>query len=533
MTAVKEPRASTAGASTAGSEPAQAPGSTRNGAIGLAGAAVNGACGFVLTTVIVRSLGADGAGALFSVIGLLTILSAVCCLGADTGLIWAIPRRTTGSARDAARLLPVAMLPTLALAALVAVVGLVAADGIAAALLDGDDPDGATLIRLAAVGVPVIVAATVLLAAVRAARGVAGYVAVQFLFVPIARPVLIGVAVALGGGLLPALAGWLLPLAVAPAVALALLARPLGLTAGATLRSARADWRSFWSFALPRAVSVAIDAGSMWVGVLLTAALAGQAQAGVFAAVGRYALAGLLVMQGLRVAVAPRLSRLLGAGRRAEAAAVYRRTTLWIVALSWPAYLLLAVFAPAFLQLFGVQFRSGATPMAVLAAAMAVNVGVGLVQTVLLMSGNSRGHLLATAAGLALNVAASLLLIPRLGALGAAVAWSLGIVVENVIAAVLARRSLGSPLTGRDGLRPVASVVAGVGAAAAVGAAVAGRGLPGLAVTLGLIAAGALASSASRRVRAAVKDVRNGLRPAEKSQPADKSQPAESEGAAA
>ena len=52
----------------------------------------------------------------------------------------------------------------------------------------------------------------------------------------------------------------------------------------------------------------------------MTAALAGQADAGVFGAVGRYVLAGQLAMQGLRVAVTPQLSRLLGAGRRAEAA---------------------------------------------------------------------------------------------------------------------------------------------------------------------------------------------------------------------
>ena len=75
--------------------------------------------------------------------------------------------------------------------------------------------------------------------------------------------------------------------------------------------------------------------------------------------------------------------------------------------LSWPAYLLLAVFAPGFLLLFGDGFADGAAPMAVLAVAMLVNVGVGLVQTLLLMSGNSRRHLFATVGGLALNVASA------------------------------------------------------------------------------------------------------------------------------
>jgi O-antigen/teichoic acid export membrane protein len=459
--------------------------STRSGAIGLAGAAVNGAFGFVLTTVIVRTFGADGSGALFTVIGLVSILGAVCCLGADTGLMWAIPRRDRAAAGS---LIPVALLPPLALALLVCGLGFAYAGPIGRTLLD--TPDGTALIRLAFAGVPVIVAATVLLAGVRATRSVSAYVGVQFLFVPIARPVLM---IALGGGLLLGFTSWLIPLAAALVVALFLGPRPASPDGG---------WRPFWSFALPRAASVAIDASSMWVGVLLTGVLAGQADAGVFAAVGRYALAGLLIMQGLRVAVAPQLSRLLGAGRRTEAAQVYRRTTLGIVLLSWPAYLLLAIFAPAFLSVFGPEFAAGATPMAVLAAAMLVNVGVGLVQTVLLMSGNSRGHLIATVAGLVLNVAGCVALVPRHGALGAAIAWSLGIVCENVIAAILARRALGAPLFTRTLVVVLGAVVSATLAAAALGLIVSGRGVAGLAVTLGVLLVLCLLALLDGRVRA-------------------------------
>jgi O-antigen/teichoic acid export membrane protein len=467
---------------------------TRSGAIGLAGAAVNGAFGFVLTTVIVRAFGAAGSGALFTVIGLVTIVGAVCCLGADTGLMWAIPRRDRA---EVARLLPIAVLPAVALAAVVALAGSVAAGPIGRALLD--DPQSTALVRLAFAGIPIIVAATVLLGGVRATRPAGVYVGVQFFFVPIARPVLMVGAVVAGGGVLLGFTGWLLPLAVAAVVALVLL--------GSFRRPHPADWRPFWSFALPRAASVAIDASSMWVGVLLTGALATQAEAGVFAAVGRYALAGLLIMQGLRVAIAPQLSRLLGAGRRADAAEVYRRTTLWIVVLSWPAYLLLAVFAPAFLRLFGSPFAAGASALVVLALAMLVNVGVGLVQTVLLMSGNSRSHLAATVAGLALNVAACVALIPHLGALGAAIAWSLGIVCENVLAAAFARRTLGEPLLGSALVRAAAAVVLVAGLASAAGLAAGGRGLPGLGVAVAILAGGCLASLGSGRVRTLLRGV--------------------------
>jgi O-antigen/teichoic acid export membrane protein len=149
--------------------------------------------------------------------------------------------------------------------------------------------------------------------------------------------------------------------------------------------------------------------------------------------------------------------------------------------------------------------------MAVLALAMLVNVGVGLVQTVLLMSGNSRGHLVATSAGLALNVVAAVALIPGHGALGAAVAWSLGIVVENVLAAVFARRALGEPLVSAALLRAAAAVVVATGAASLLGVLLAGRGPAGLAIALGSLLAGSLGALFDPRVRAALLRVRRSV----------------------
>jgi O-antigen/teichoic acid export membrane protein len=479
--------------------------SARSGMIGLAGAAVNGLLGFVLTVVIVRGFGPVDSGAIFAAIGVVTIVAAVSCLGADTGLIWGLPRRPAGPGGTAGRLLPVALVPPLLVGSLVALGGWFAADAFAPRLLDQTGGDGTVLVRLAFVAVPVVVVLTLLTAAIRALRPIGAYVAVQYLLVPLGRPALVVAALATGGGVVLGFGGWLLPVAAGVLVAALLLVTPIGLGRGAALRPHRADWRAFWGFALPRAVSAAIDASSMWVGVLLAAALAGQAAAGVFGAVGRYALAGLLVMQGLRVAVGPQLSRLLGQGRIDDAARVYGRTTVWIVLLSWPVYVLLAVFAPAFLELFGDGFAGGARPMAILAVAMMVNSGVGLVQTLLLMSGRSGLHLMATVVGLTLNIVLAFVLIPAHGATGAAIAWGTGVVAENTIAAVAARRVIGRRLFSRSVVLAGLASAGGVGLLAAAGVYAAGRGIAGLALTAGLVVAGLAALLVSGRVRRALR----------------------------
>jgi hypothetical protein len=234
------------------------------------------------------------------------------------------------------------------------------------------------------------------------------------------------------------------------------------------------------------------------------------------------------------VALAPQLSRLLGAGRVDAAAALHRRTTAYVIALSWPVYLLLAGFGPGFLRLFGDGFGAGSAALAVLSVAMLVNVGCGNVQTLLLMSGRSGRHLAATVAGLAANLTAGVLLIPRYGALGAAVAWSAGIVLENVLAAVAARATLHRPLwthpapdhpaavpvVGRPAGALVGSpvVVAGavvlaVGVAGGTGIAVAGRGVGGLAVALAVLAVGIGVALTRPAVRAVVRGVVAVLRP--------------------
>ncbi|MEV4757165.1 lipopolysaccharide biosynthesis protein [Micromonospora sp. NPDC049559] len=488
--------------------------SARSGAVGLAGAAASGAFGFLLAVVITRGFGTAGAGALFTAIGLLTVAGAVCCLGADTGLVWALPRRGVRPGGDAARLLPVALVPPLLAAGALALGGILAADRLAPVLLDGAGPDGVRLLRLAFAAVPLVVATTILLAAVRAVRPIAAYVGVQFLLLPVGRPLLVAAAALVGAGTVAALAGWALPLVAAVLAGAALVRGPLGVGTGTPLRPARADWSTFWRFALPRAASAVIDSGGMWFGVLLTAALAGPAEAGVFGAVGRYVLAGQLALHGLRVAVAPQLSRLLGAGLRDRAGAVHRQTTTWAVLLSWPVYLLLAAFAPGFLLLFGPGFTAGAAALAVLSAAMLVNVGLGNVQTLLLMGGHSGRHLAATALGLATTGLLGVLLVPAHGALGAAIGWAAGIVVENVVAAVAAVPVLGRFPVDAAVTGAAVGVAAAVGAAALVGGLVAGRGLAGLAVALGLLAAGAGGAltrpAVRRRMAGAVATLRGG-----------------------
>ena len=83
---------------------------------------------------------------------------------------------------------------------------------------------------------------------------------------------------------------------------------------------------------------------------------------------------------------------------------VYQTATWWLIVVSWPLFLSLAVFGPVLLGVFGPGFDEGATALAILSMAMLVNLGTGNVTVVLLMGGKSSWNLLNTAVALVLNV---------------------------------------------------------------------------------------------------------------------------------
>lgn len=484
--------------------------SGRSGLIGLVGAAASGALGFLLTVVVTRTFGTDGAGAIFVAIGIVSIAMVACCLGADTALVWALPRQTHKVA--VAQLVPIAVLPALCASCLVGVLGFTAAPWLAPIALTDIQPEAVQILRVAFAAVPLATMAVLMLAALRGTRPIGSYVAVNMVAIPAARPILIGVVALLGGGVVAGFAMWVLPFLLAVAVCVAILVSWLGRDASALLTPRAGAWREFWSFAIPRAGSAAIDAGSVWVSVLLVAALAGPDEAGILGGVGRFVMAGLLAMQGLRIAIAPQLSRLLGAQRADDALAVHHQATLWIIVLSWPLYIVMAFFSPGFLQIFGPGFVPGATAFSLLAVAMLVSTGLGNVQSLLLMGGRSRRHLIAAVAGLGTNIVVAVLLIPQHGLVGAAIAWGVGILLENVLAAYFASRMLGrSVVTGT--MWKVGVTVAGATTAIAVPIiGLMGRSLPGLAAAVVAVVAAAVTSLGVPRVRAELRQIAGSIR---------------------
>lgn len=433
----------------------------RGGLAGLFGAAFAGGAGVGVTWLVARGLGPAHAGAFFTATAAFVLAAGVAKLGAPTSLVyWPARLRARGEPHLLGACLRIG-LPPVVLAGLALGAALWLAAPWLARLAGNDEATTITgQLRLLALFLPPAATADALLAAGRGYRAIAPTVWLD----RITRPAL--QLAGLGGVLLvgrwnplPATAyplAWVAPYAVVALLAADQLRRvhaattTPGADAGGADRAAvqpvprrrgavRRLRHDFWRFAGPRAVATVAHLALQRIDVLLVAALVGLAEAALYAVASRFVVLGQFVNQAISQAVQPRLAETLSTGDRAGANRFYQAATGWLVLLSWPLYLLVLVLAPHYLGLFGQAyatgdaFVTGGRIVAVLAAAALLASGCGMVDMVLAMGGRTSWNLANVLIALAVTVAVDLALIPRLGALGAAIGLAAALAVNNLL----------------------------------------------------------------------------------------------------
>ena len=438
----------------------------RAGVVGLTGGLVGAATSLLLAVLVGHTLGAAGAGRFFAMVAGVAIASNVLELGADTGLVRHVSAALALDGGDRVRgLVGIAVRPVVT-----GVLLLVVTVAFAAPWLEGVAGGGRAWLVVVATASGLAALLAVLLGAVRAMSSALSVTLVQNVGLPLARLGLVGGCVAAGIAAGPspwraAALAWLAPIPAALLVALVLLVRAERRHRGSRTPVAptRAEGRAFWAFSAPRGVSAAAEICLEWVDVLIVGAWCSPAEAGVYAVVTRAARSAELVQQASRLAVGPLISAALAQGRGDDVHRLHRDVAVATTVLSWPFFVIAAYYAPSLLGLFGAEFAEGATALRILCLGLALSYAVGAVQSILLMGGRSAAQLGNKVVCLAVNVGLNLVLVPRLGIVGAAIAWAVVLVLD----AGLAWTQILVGLRLRLGLR--AAGAAGLAVAAATG----------------------------------------------------------------
>lgn len=453
----------------------------RAGALTGAGAVVSALAGLAFTVAAARTLGTAGAGVVFVLTSLFTIATTILKLGTDTTAVRAAARLVAlGRGRDVRSVTWRLGIPVLVLTLLTGVAVLLLAPEVArAALGRASSTEGAIASVLAlAILIPAQTLTVVLLALLRGVGDIRTLVLVDQVLKPVLRVVLVGAFALLMPGVLGVTIAWAAPVAVGIVITVLVLRRRLAqLDSGVAPESAvgesavgegadgpaESSGRALWAYATPRAIAQAVEILTLSIGVTLVGRLADASEAGLFGAVSRLALAGMLVWQAVRIVVAPNIAGLLATADVAGVRRLHQTGSGWIAALAWPGYLVLAAASVTVLRLFGEGFTAAAPALTVIGLAMLIPSLVGPAQALVLMAGWSSAGLAIAVATLATNLALLFALVPDHGALGAAIAWGAAVVLESGLYVALVRIRLGLWAIGRPALTAAAIATVAVG----------------------------------------------------------------------
>ncbi len=490
---------------------------TRASLINLVAMVLGAAMSFGLVVLVSRWLQPHGAGVFFELIALFTILSGTFELGADTGLTrWISRARAIGGLADVRSVVAIAVIPVTLIGTAAAVGLWLVAPQVSRLFLHGVPvAAGATDIRFIAPLVPLGALSAVIVDAARGFGRMWPYLVIEGLGKPAVRIVAVSAVLIAGLDIHVALIAWGLPVIAGLVAACVIFAgvlrkettQPSGASRAqadaprmqfpalpglARHRDARRllDARirqlaaEFWSFTGPRAFQATFQVTVLFLDVLIVGALASSYQAGIYSAVSKLAILGAFALEGNRLAIGPQLSAMLSRREHGRAAELYQTATRSLVLATFPLYLVLAIFPTVILGIFGSRYTAGASALTVLSLAMLINLGTGNVTVVLLMGGKSSWSAINAGAALIANVGLNLLLVPRLGILGAAIAWSVSIAIDNIAAMIEIRWIMGLAPFGPGYWLATGTALACFGATGIAARLVLGQTLPALVLAL-------------------------------------------------
>jgi O-antigen/teichoic acid export membrane protein/Mrp family chromosome partitioning ATPase len=404
----------------------QVVGFARGGGLNLVGAVCNQAALLGVTLLVARRLGRVDVGVYAQAYAFLALLSPLSMIGLTHGLTRFVAvylaERDPGAVRGTVRL---------GLAASTLVASAVGAALFAAAPLLArgafSEPRLTVPLQFVALALPASAFTNAALAATQGYRTMKPFALIGLIFEPVARLLLAGALLLAGMGLRGVMLALLVSNLGAAVLAALALRRVMGpQTAPPTYTPSRLFSFSTMSWSAGLASTALI-----WADILLLGLLGNSAQVGVYNVATRLVQLATFVMLPINAAFAPRIADLDARGRTESLRHAYQLAESWIVRLSLPGFVLLMVFPADLLTLFGRGFAIGAAVTMILAVGKFVDAATGPCGLMLNMSGRPGLNVLDNLVGLVLNVVLNLLLIPRFGIVGSAVAWAVSLCLVN------------------------------------------------------------------------------------------------------
>ena len=178
--------------------------------------------------------------------------------------------------------------------------------------------------------------------------------------------------------------------------------------------------------------------------LLMIGFLRSDADAGVYSIASKLSALTSFIITSINAVSAARFSQLFYSDQKPELLRLARKSSSLIFWASLPILLILILFGKPLLGIFGMEFTAGYLVLVVLVSGEFVNAVGGSVGLYLNMTGAHKEYRNILIVAAIINAIVNFVLIPRIGILGAGIAWLISLSVINVSASYLIYRRTGA-----------------------------------------------------------------------------------------
>jgi O-antigen/teichoic acid export membrane protein len=421
----------------------------RGAGLVLVGTVLSTGIGFLIRTFLIRELPTAAYGLFALALSTAGALSTVAALGLRQGVARTVSRCETDSqVRDVTL---TAITSTLVVSLLFSGTLVVFAGSLANSIFQ----EGRLTPFLQIIGalIPGMTIQAVVIATFRGKKRVYERIMLRSLVSPVARLILIGVAVFFGYGAFGAVVAWTVGVVLSAMLGLHYLYRR---TTTFKITTFNPCYRSLLKFSLPLMVSSAMWTAVQQADNLLLGYYKTSVDVGIYD--GAFLLARLLliVLGSFGFLFMPIFSELEAAGELNRMNKVYNSVTEWATLLVLPLYVAMLLVPEAILfTLFKESYIPGTIPLMVVASGFFFHVLSGSCGDALVALGRTRLVMAGNIGAGALNVLLNLALIPRFGIVGAAAASAGAYVLFNLFYLLWLYRETGILPFSRSFLKPM------------------------------------------------------------------------------
>ncbi len=293
-----------------------------------------------------------------------------------------------------------------------------------------DSRDSTRLLLLFAVALPLLVTMQAGVAGVRGLEKTVYKTVAQDLTYPLIRIAVIAGALVFTGSILAVGYGYIVAAVTGLVVVVLLLNRELEFRKGFTF-----EGTELVTFSLPLMISSAISTLLIKTDTVLVGFFRSSFETGLYAAAFPIANGLVLGLSAIGFLYLPITSRLDASDEQAQLNKFYQVTTKWAFLLTFPPFVLFTFFSEDVIRIFfGEAYLGANTALAVLSVGFFSDVFAGRSRETLISLGETRRILWYTGTAFGVNLLLNLLLIPRYGAEGAAIASACSFICLNVLA---------------------------------------------------------------------------------------------------